>query len=66
MTGSTSAVGALKDYARAILDGNLGEVAIYGSGATLVGSDGVGNKCVRAQLLFACSVGEGFNYTCSE
>lgn len=44
-TGSQSAAGALKDYARAILDGNLAEVAIYGGGARLVGADDAGNKC---------------------
>ena len=49
----------MKDYARALLDGNLAEVAAYGPGARLVGSDDNGNKCAPSGPRLAECVGAG-------
>jgi len=48
-TRRDTAVGAMKQYARALIDGNLAEVAIYagnGPGAVFKGTDSHGNRCV--------------------
>ncbi len=53
-TRRDTAVGAMKQYARALIDGNLAEVAIYagnGPGAVFKGTDSHGNRCVWGRLL---------------
>ena len=49
-------MGAMRQYARALIDGNLAEVALYagnGPGAVFKGTDSHGNRCVcRAASLY--------------
>ena len=57
-TRRDTAVGAMKQYARALIDGNLAEVAIYagnGPGAVFKGTDSHGNRC-ESRCLTCCDI----------
>jgi len=65
--GAESTAAAAKQYARAVLDGNLAEVALYGQGAQYVGTDSAGNRYyerrdaynVRARMVVYADIASG-------